>query len=92
MPRNPNKTDYSQGFPEGFETFATITDPRNGGNTRHHFGEILFMALAALLCGVRSYELMEEFCELREKWLRKWLKRKRRKSVPSSGSGCVGGR
>ena len=74
MPRNPNKTDYSQGFPEGFETFATITDPRNGGNTRHHFGEILFMALAALLCGVRSYELMEEFCELRETWLRKWLK------------------
>lgn len=74
MPRNPNKTDYSHGFPEGFESFATIIDPRNGGNTRHHFGEILFMAFAALLCGVRSYELMEEFCELHEKWLRKWLK------------------
>lgn len=74
MPRNPNKIDYSGGFPEGFEVFASISDPRNGGNTRHHFGEILFIAFAAVLCGVRSYELMEEFGELRESWLRKWLK------------------
>lgn len=73
MPRNPNKTDYSGGFPAGFEAFATITDPRDGGNTLHHFGEILFISFAALLCGVRSYELMEEFAELREDWLRKWL-------------------
>lgn len=65
MPRNPNKTDYSLGFPVGFESFASIPDPRDGGNTRHRFGEILFMAFAALLCGVRSYELMEEFCELK---------------------------
>ncbi len=74
MPRNPDKTDYSQGFPEGFEIFTSIRDTRNGGNTRHHFGEILFIAFAAVLCGVRSYELMEEFGELHEEWLRKWLK------------------
>jgi predicted transposase YbfD/YdcC len=74
MPRNPNKTDYSKGFPEGFETFASLEDPRTGGRTLHHFGEILFMAFAAILCGARSYELMEEFSELSEDWLRKWLK------------------
>jgi len=74
MPRNPNKTDYSQGFPGGFEVFASINDPRDGGHTLHHFGEILFIAFAGVLCGVRSYELMEEFGELREDWLRKWLK------------------
>ena len=74
MPRNPNKTDYSQGFPEGFESFRSIGDPRNGGNTRHHFGEILFMAFAAVLCGIRSYEMMEEFAELNGEWLRKWIK------------------
>lgn len=74
MPRNPNKIDYSGGFPQGFEVFASIQDPRNGGNTRHHFGEILFIAFAAVLCGVRTYELMEGFAELREDWLRKWLK------------------
>lgn len=74
MPRNPDKTDYSQGFPEGFDVFASIKDPRDGGHTLHHFGEILFIAFAAVLCGVRSYELMEEFGELREDWLCKWLK------------------
>ena len=74
MPRNLNKTDYSGGFPEGFDIFTSIRDPRNGGNTRHHFGEILFIALAAVLCGVRTYELMEEFAELRKDWLCKWLK------------------
>jgi hypothetical protein len=74
MRRNPSKTDYSGGFPAGFETFATLSDPRDGGHTLHHFEEILFIAFAALLCGIRSYELMEEFAELREDWLRKWLK------------------
>jgi hypothetical protein len=74
MPRNPDKIDYSQGFPEGFDVFASIKDPRDGGHTLHHFGEILFIAFAAVLCGVRSYELMEEFGELREDWLCKWLK------------------
>jgi predicted transposase YbfD/YdcC len=73
MPRNPNKTDYSGGFPANFDTFCSITDPRDGGHTLHHFGEILFIAFAGLLCGVRSYELMEEFAHLREDWLRKWL-------------------
>jgi hypothetical protein len=27
-----------------------------------------------VLCGVRTYELFEGFAELREEWLRKWLK------------------
>ena len=44
------------------------------GDTLHHFRGILFIAFAGVLCGVRSYELMEEFGELREDWLRKWLK------------------
>ena len=54
MPRNPNKTGYSKGFPEGFETFSAITGPRTGGRTLHHFGEVLFMAFAAMLCGMRT--------------------------------------
>jgi len=73
MPRNPNKIDYSAGFPEGFEIFSSINDPRKGGNTRHHFGEILFISFAAVLCGFRFYGLMEAFGELNECWLRKWL-------------------
>ena len=36
MPRDSNKTDYPQGFPEGFEVFASIDDPRDGGHIRLH--------------------------------------------------------
>ncbi len=74
MPRNPNKTDYSRGFPENLSAFESLTDPRHPtGNLRHHFGEVIFMAFVSILCGINSYELMEEFCKLREKWLRKHL-------------------
>jgi DDE_Tnp_1-associated len=52
MPRNPNQTDHSTGFPAGFDFFTTF---------------------AAILCGVRSSELMEEFGLQSEDWLRKWL-------------------
>ena len=74
MPRNPDKTDYTGGFPANFTSFESISDPRNGGNTLHHFGEIIFMAFTCILCGVKSYDLMEEFCEVRLKWFRKWIK------------------
>lgn len=73
MPRNPNKIDYSGGFPENFETFEALQDTRKGGHTLHHFGEIIFMAFTCIVCGVKSYELMEEFCDIRKKWFKKWL-------------------
>ncbi len=74
MPRNPNKTDCRHCFPEGFEAFDSLSDPRNDGNTRHYFGGILFTAFVGELCGVRSYEMMVEFAALHESWLRKWLR------------------
>lgn len=75
MPRNPNRTDYSRGFPKNLTAFEELTDPRHPtGNLRHHFGEVIFMAFVSILCGVNSYELMEEFCHLKEKWFRKHLK------------------
>ncbi len=73
MPRNPNKIDYSKGLPEGFQAFEALQDPRNGGHTLHHFGEIIFMALTCIVCGVKSYELMEEFCKLKRPWFEKWI-------------------
>lgn len=74
MPRNPNKIDYSKGWPEGFEAFSQLEDPRGSGKTRHHFGEVIFMAYTAIVCGVSTFELMEEFCESNEEWFKKWLK------------------
>jgi predicted transposase YbfD/YdcC len=73
MPRNPSKKDYSGGLPVGFERFIVIEDPRVGGNKKHHFGEILFIAVSALVCGVSSFSGMVEFAHIHEKWLRKWI-------------------
>jgi hypothetical protein len=30
--------------------------------------EIIFAAYTGILCGVKSYELMQEFCEIRLNW------------------------
>jgi predicted transposase YbfD/YdcC len=74
MPRNPNKIDYSGGLPEHFACFEVIEDPRSGGNKKHHFGEVLFMAVSAMLCGMNGFADIEEFCHLQAGWLKKWIK------------------
>lgn len=74
MPRNPNKTDYTGGLPEHFDAFDIMEDPRTGGNTRHHFGEILFMSVSAMLCGMNGFVEIEHFCQTQVDWLRKWIK------------------
>ena len=73
MPRNPDKIDYSGGLPPGFEKLLVVEDPRTGGNRRHHFGEIIFIAVSALICGVNSFRGITEFCDIHEDWLRKWI-------------------
>ena len=73
MPRNPNKIDYTGGLPENFSSFLVIEDPRTGGNKKHHFGEVLFMAVSAMLCGMNGFADIVDFCELQESWLRKWI-------------------
>ena len=73
MPRNPNKIDYSAGFPPFFSAFSSLEDPRCGGNTKHHFGEVIFMAFTCIFCGINSYEDMEDFCEANEIWFSKFL-------------------
>jgi predicted transposase YbfD/YdcC len=73
MPRNPNKIDYSQGFPSFFSAFDLLSDPRTGGNTQHHFGSIIFIVYTCIICGVSKYDLMEEFCESNESWFAKWI-------------------
>ncbi len=56
------------------EAFANLTDPRNGKAKLHYFGEILFIALAAMICGMEGFDDFARFAQLREKWLRKHLK------------------
>ena len=74
MPRNPDKIDDSGGLPSGFESFQVLEDPRTGNHKKHHFGEVLFMVVAATLCGMNNFAGIEDFCELQLDWLRKWIK------------------
>lgn len=65
---------YAGGFPLGMEAFEKLTDPRNGRAKRHYFGEVLFIALAAMISGMDDFADFERFAQEREEWLRKWLK------------------
>ncbi len=72
---NKNRRDeYSGGFPEGFESFHSLGDPRQGRHPRHYFGEIIFIALAAMICGSEGFDGFERFAKARESWLRKRIK------------------
>ena len=65
---------FSGGFPESIEAFNTVADPRKGRHKRHYFGEIIFIALAAIICQCEGFDDMERFAKLKEDWLRKFLK------------------
>lgn len=55
------------------QAFETLSDPRDGRAKRHYFGEVLFIALAAMVSGMDDFEDFERFAEEREDWLREWL-------------------
>ncbi len=74
MPNKTRRDEYAGGFPAGFEDFDTLQDPRTGNNKRHYFGEIIFIALAAMIGNSEGFEDFERFAKHREKWLRKHLK------------------
>lgn len=74
MPNNTRRGEYSGGFPDGFEPFESLEDPRNGRHPRHYFGEIIFIALSAMICGSEGFDDFERFAKARESWLRKRLK------------------
>ena len=73
MPRNPNKVDYTANFPSGFTIFEKLEDPRKGNHRKHHFGEVMFMSVTAMLCGMNSFSEIVEFVELQEVWFKKWI-------------------
>lgn len=66
--------EYAGGFPPGMEAFENLTDPRSGKAKRHYFGEILFITLAAMVCGMEGFDDFERFAKLKETWLRGFLK------------------
>ena len=50
--------------------FATLPDPRVERHRWHKLGDILVIAVCAVLCGAESYPAIEDFGYEREEWLR----------------------
>lgn len=74
MSRYTRSQHFSGGFPESIKAFSSLSDPRSGRNTRHYFGEIIFIALAAIICQCEGFDDMARFAKLKENWLKKFLK------------------
>lgn len=74
MARETRSERFSGGFPPSIVAFACLDDPRIGRNKRHYFGEILFMALAAIICQCEGFDDMARFARLRKPWLKRFLK------------------
>jgi len=74
MSQKSRSEQFSGGFPESIEAFNELPDPRKGRHKQHYFGEIIFMALAAIICQCEGFDDMERFAKLKESWLRKFLK------------------
>lgn len=75
MARKQTRSEqYAGGFPPGMDAFQSLSDPRKGKAKRHYFGEVLFIALAAMVCGMEGFEDFERFAKLKETWLRRVLK------------------
>jgi predicted transposase YbfD/YdcC len=53
--------------------FATLPDPRIERHRWHKLGDILVIAVCAVLCGAESYPAIEDFGQEREEWLRQFL-------------------
>jgi predicted transposase YbfD/YdcC len=65
-----NRNRYRDGFPDCLDAFRQLPDPRHSPATRHYFGEILFIALAATVSGMDGFEDIAVFSREREDWLR----------------------
>ena len=74
MASKSRSEEYSEGFPENIQAFSELEGPRSGKNKRHYFGEIIFMALACIICQMEGFDDMERFTSLKEKWFRKFFK------------------
>jgi hypothetical protein len=53
--------------------FSGLTDPRVERTREHRLDDILFIAIASVICGAESWNDMEAFGKSKEEWLRSFL-------------------
>lgn len=56
-----------------FHHFDSLADPRLDRCKRHKLGDLLFLAVCAMLCGAKDFVAMEKFGHARRAWLEKFL-------------------
>jgi predicted transposase YbfD/YdcC len=56
-----------------FHHFDTLEDPRLDRCKRHPLGDILFLAVCAMLCGANDFVAMEKFGHAKRAWLERFL-------------------
>jgi hypothetical protein len=54
--------------------FADLTDPRVERTRRHVLADIVFIAIASILCGACNWDEMERFGKAKKAWLASFLK------------------
>jgi hypothetical protein len=54
--------------------FSNIRDPRVERTREHDLEDILFIAIASIICGAESWYDMEEFGKAKEEWLKTFLR------------------
>jgi predicted transposase YbfD/YdcC len=55
------------------ECFEELEDPRDASGRRHLLGDIVAIAICAVICGAEEWSAMAEFGRAKEKWLRTFL-------------------
>lgn len=53
--------------------FSSLTDPRVERTRNHNLEDILFIAIASVICGAESWNDMEEFGKAKKEWLKTFL-------------------
>ena len=53
--------------------FGDLPDPRVEGRCDHRLGDIILVAICAVLCGAESWDDVEEFGESKQAWLQQFL-------------------
>lgn len=51
------------------DNFSSMTDPRVQRTKRHKLLDIIFMAIAAAICGADNWKAIEVFAQARKAWL-----------------------
>lgn len=54
--------------------FSSLTDPRVERTREHSLEDILFIAIASIICGAEGWNEMEEFGKCKEDWLKTFLR------------------